>query len=121
MKKQLSGTVFSFLLIVHLAFSFSPAYAAEKIRVSVLFFNDLHGNLVPFEIKEGDKKVEVGGIARVAALVSKIRAENLKNGIKTLVLFAGVLLQYGKLLFLLLRKKHRRQFYESINKMPILN
>jgi len=36
----------------------------EPIPLTILFFNDPHGHLMPFEIKNGDKKEEVGGIAR---------------------------------------------------------
>ncbi|MCE5265581.1 MAG: 5'-nucleotidase C-terminal domain-containing protein [Deltaproteobacteria bacterium] len=63
------------------------------VTVTILFFNDLHGNLLPFEIKSGDKKQEVGGIARMAALVRDIRAENSRRDVRTLVLVAGDILQ----------------------------
>jgi 5'-nucleotidase/UDP-sugar diphosphatase len=62
-------------------------------RVTILFFNDLHGHLKPFTVKQLGKPVEVGGIARIATLVKKIRAENDSNGARTLVLVAGDILQ----------------------------
>jgi 2',3'-cyclic-nucleotide 2'-phosphodiesterase (5'-nucleotidase family) len=77
-----------------LVFSVGFAYSApDAQRVTILFFNDLHGNLQPFTVKQGDKSVEVGGIARIATLVKGIRAENEKNGAQTLVLVAGDILQ----------------------------
>jgi len=63
------------------------------IPLTVLFFNDLHGHLMPFEIK-GEKGVEeVGGIARMASLIRQIREENNRNHVRTLVLVAGDILQ----------------------------
>ncbi len=67
--------------------------APVPVPVTILFFNDLHGNLMPFEIKSGEKKQEVGGIARMAAVVRDIRAENSRSGVRTLVLVAGDILQ----------------------------
>jgi 5'-nucleotidase / UDP-sugar diphosphatase len=63
------------------------------VPVTILFFNDLHGNLAPFEIKSAEGKQEVGGIARMAALVRDIRAENSRRDARTLVLVAGDILQ----------------------------
>ena len=64
----------------------------EPIPLTILFFNDPHGHLMPFEIKSGDKKEEVGGIARMAAVVRDIRAENSRKNGRTLLLVAGDLL-----------------------------
>ncbi len=64
----------------------------EPIPLTILFFNDPHGHLMPFEIKSGDKKEEVGGIARMAAVVRDIRAENSRKNAYTLLLVAGDLL-----------------------------
>lgn len=64
------------------------------LRLTVLFFNDLHGHLLPFTVKQEDgSRVEVGGIARMATLVRSIRAENRKEGAHTLLLVAGDILQ----------------------------
>jgi len=65
----------------------------EPIPLTILFFNDPHGHLVPFEIKSREKKEEVGGIARMAAVVRDIRAENSRKNVRTLLLVAGDLLQ----------------------------
>ncbi|TFH42618.1 MAG: hypothetical protein E4G96_03055, partial [Chrysiogenales bacterium] len=67
---------------------------AKATNFTVLFFNDLHGNLMPFKVtKEDGSSVEVGGIAQIATLVNTIRAENRKKGIKTFLLVAGDILQ----------------------------
>ena len=64
------------------------------IKVSLLFFNDLHGYLEPFKVKDkSGNEVEVGGIARLAAEVKRVRAENEEAGVQTFVLVAGDILQ----------------------------
>jgi 2',3'-cyclic-nucleotide 2'-phosphodiesterase (5'-nucleotidase family) len=65
----------------------------EQISLTVLFFNDLHGHLMPFEIKGEKGLEEVGGIARLATLIRNIREENNRNNVQTLVLVAGDILQ----------------------------
>ena len=70
-----------------------PTGTRPPIHVTVLFFNDLHGYLQPFTVKTDTGKEEVGGIARLAALVKKIRSENTRAGAKTVLLFAGDMLQ----------------------------
>lgn len=77
-----------------LFFSAGSLFAATTPRkVTVLFFNDLHGYLQPIMVKQDDKSVEVGGIARIATLVRGIRSENDKTGAQTLLLVAGDMLQ----------------------------
>ncbi len=68
---------------------------SRSIRATILFFNDLHGNLMPFKVKkeEDGSSAEVGGIAGMAMLVKDIRAENSRKGIRTLLLVAGDVLQ----------------------------
>ena len=67
---------------------------AAPLKVTVLFFNDIHGYLLPFHMKnDRGEKVEVGGIARMAHLIKEIRSENRRRGIPTLVLVAGDILQ----------------------------
>lgn len=65
----------------------------KPVQVCVLFFNDLHGHLTPFEIEKEGAHTEVGGIARMAALIRDIRSENTRNRVTTLVLVAGDILQ----------------------------
>jgi 5'-nucleotidase / UDP-sugar diphosphatase len=69
------------------------AVERAPVKVTVLFFNDLHGHLLPFKVKTDKGKVEVGGIARISTLVKKIRYENNKMGIRTFVFIAGDILQ----------------------------
>jgi 5'-nucleotidase / UDP-sugar diphosphatase len=98
MKRSLNAVrlFLAFLLLVwvtgcagHLSKGEQPA----PIPVTVLFFNDPHGHLTPFEITSGEGRQEVGGIARMAALIRDIRAENSRKDVRTLVLVAGDLLQ----------------------------
>lgn len=72
-----------------------PAAANPQIpvNVSVLFFNDIHGHLTPFKIRTDSGKKEVGGVARLAALIQRIREENRVKNIRTFVLIAGDILQ----------------------------
>jgi 2',3'-cyclic-nucleotide 2'-phosphodiesterase (5'-nucleotidase family) len=67
----------------------SPA----RERATILFFNDIHGHLKPYEVKTKEGKQKVGGIARMASLVNSIREENRARSIPTVLLFAGDLLQ----------------------------
>ena len=85
-----------FLLLVWVAGCAGHLSGGEQpapIPLTVLFFNDLHGHLMPFEIKSGEGRQEVGGIARMAALIRDIRAENSRKNVRTLVLVAGDILQ----------------------------
>jgi len=73
----------------------NPALAGSQnpINVSVLFFNDIHGHLSPFKIRTDNGKKEVGGVARLATLIERIREENRIKNIRTVVLIAGDILQ----------------------------
>jgi 5'-nucleotidase/UDP-sugar diphosphatase len=86
-----------FIIIVTLAAGCVPIRSStgEKppIKVTVLFFNDSHGHLRPFKVKTDTGKVEVGGIARLAALAENIRSENNHKGVRTFLLLAGDILQ----------------------------
>ena len=70
-----------------------PEKQSEPISLTVLFFNDLHGHLMPFEIKGEEGVEEVGGIARVATLIRQIREEDSREHVRTLLLVAGDILQ----------------------------
>lgn len=69
-----------FLLIV-----FSTNAIASECKVTILHFNDFHGNL------ETPKKGWGGG-ERIAAIVAKIDQENLQNGRHTILLNGGDLI-----------------------------
>lgn len=63
--------------------------APQEQHLTLLHFNDFHGQLAPYP--EDDPKASVGGIARLAGTVDAIRKEDPR---RTLVfLFAGDLLQ----------------------------
>lgn len=67
--------------------------AEPQMEVTVLFFNDIHGHLLPYKVKTARGKEEVGGIARLTTLIKSIKAERAKMNIPTFVLFAGDMLQ----------------------------
>ncbi len=55
---------------------------AKTCKVSILHFNDTHGHLEP-------NNDNLGGAARIASLIEKIKKENTRNGRHTLVLHGG--------------------------------
>ena len=79
--------------ILLVLFLLSGPSFAEDIRLCILFFNDLHGHLMPFDVEKDGQKESVGGIARIATLVNTLREQNRKEGIKTYVLLARDILQ----------------------------
>ncbi|MCL2669946.1 MAG: metallophosphoesterase, partial [Syntrophaceae bacterium] len=83
------------LLAAGCAVSFAPNAPVKTapVPVTVLFFNDLHGFLEPFDIEDKAGKQEVGGIARMATLVREIRLENDRRQVQTVLLIAGDILQ----------------------------
>jgi len=66
-----------------------PARAGEPLPLTILHFNDLHGQLEPLEDRALGKTL--GGVARLAGAVRAIRAED--PGRPVIVLFGGDLLQ----------------------------
>ncbi len=62
----------------------TPSLPGEHL--TILYINDLHGELEPFALEQGKK---VGGAARLASLIDKIREENRQIGRHTLFLVAG--------------------------------
>ncbi len=61
--------------------------------LTILFFNDIHGHLMPFKVKTDNGRQEVGGVARLATLIRTIKEKNQEQGIPTIVLIAGDILQ----------------------------
>ena len=76
-----SGTkIVSAAALLALLFA-SPSLSAEPRRLTILHFNDLHGHL--------EVKPDEGGAARIASIVKRVRAENSRAGVDTLVFFGG--------------------------------
>ena len=69
--------------------AFPPVSAAEALPLTILHFNDFHGQLEPVEDRATGRTL--GGIARLAAAIAAVRAEEPRRPV--LVLFAGDLLQ----------------------------
>src|SRR5262245_13810382 len=47
----------------------------EPIHLVILHTNDVHGQVLPLESAAGTSVGEVGGLARVAAYIERVRAE----------------------------------------------
>jgi 5'-nucleotidase/UDP-sugar diphosphatase len=67
----------------------AAAWAGQPF--TILFFNDFHGHLEPFEVPGTEG--EVGGLARLAGLADAVRAGNEAAGVPTFLLIAGDMLQ----------------------------
>ena len=65
------------------------ARAGEALPLTILHFNDLHGQLDPVQDRTSGRTL--GGIARLAGLVQSIRAEDPRRPV--ILLFGGDLLQ----------------------------
>ena len=75
------------LIAAVLVVASSCAWAGSH-NVTILHFNDFHGHVLT---PEGENAL--GGIARIAATVEQVRAENAQTGALTLVMIAGDVLQ----------------------------
>jgi len=82
----------AFFLVLFLTLAFegvAGAACVEGQRLALLHFNDFHGQLESYN--DSETGASVGGIARLATVVEKVRAED--PGRPVLLLFAGDLLQ----------------------------
>jgi len=82
----------AFFLFLFLTLTFEGVAGATCVdgqRLALLHFNDFHGQLGSYT--DPETRASVGGIARLAATVEKVRAED--PGRPILLLFAGDLLQ----------------------------
>jgi 5'-nucleotidase len=96
MRRSFHRFLFYFLIISILA---SGRQAdAETSSITILHTNDTHSHLLPFSYPASGRKTEgsglrtivnIGGIARRAALIKKVRAELEQKGTKVLVMDAG--------------------------------
>jgi 5'-nucleotidase/UDP-sugar diphosphatase len=81
--------LWSCLLLAELVPALAGAACAPGQVLTLLHFNDIHGQLAPYEdTRDGTER---GGIARLAATVNEIRAEDPRRPV--VLLFAGDLLQ----------------------------
>jgi 5'-nucleotidase len=85
------------LLIVSILAAVPPA-GAETVSITILHTNDTHSRLLPFSYPASaraksvsglEARVNIGGIARRAALIKKTRGELEKKGTTVLVMDAG--------------------------------
>lgn len=79
-----TAPLFAVMLVLALT---CVAWAAPQ-NVTILHFNDFHGNVLTPEAEDA-----LGGLARIAGMVEQIRAENAQAGATTLLLIAGDILQ----------------------------
>jgi 2',3'-cyclic-nucleotide 2'-phosphodiesterase (5'-nucleotidase family) len=86
-RPQRLPALLALLLLSVLAATLAPA--GEELPLTILHFNDLHGQLDPVVDRTTGKRL--GGIARLAGLVRSIRSEDPARPV--ILLFAGDLLQ----------------------------
>jgi len=95
MRRTFCKFLLNFLVVLIL--TANPA-VAETVSVTILHTNDTHSRLLPFSYPASARKTEVsglgahvniGGIARRAALIKKTRAELEQKGTTVLVMDAG--------------------------------
>lgn len=91
--RHIKAVLLSFSILLIISCFAAKDIRQENIEITVLFFNDIHGAMLPYVESEGGRSVEYGGIARISDLVKNIRSENEEKGRRTFVLFAGDLLQ----------------------------
>ena len=89
MLSRLYRTIWSWGLAVLLLPALAGAACEPGQRLTLLHFNDYHGQLEPYA--DPQDQTERGGIARLAATVAQIRAQD--PGLPVLLLFAGDFLQ----------------------------
>ena len=88
-------TTYFFLAILF----FAASLPAQQVSLTILHTNDTHGHLLPFsypadapagsQLAELKYRTNIGGIARRATLVKKVRAELAKDGIPVWLVDVG--------------------------------
>lgn len=80
------------VLVVSCARKQVKPHKTELTHITILYFNDYHGHILPFKAHFNDEHT-VGGMARIATIVKQIKEENGENRVPTLFLCAGDVLQ----------------------------
>ena len=84
------------IALVIATFSCTPktikSHKQELKHLTILYINDYHGHITPFKAHYKDD-FTVGGMARIATIVKEVKQENADNGIPTIFLCAGDVLQ----------------------------
>lgn len=80
------------VLMVSCARKHVKPHKTELTHITILYFNDYHGHILPFKAHFNDEHM-VGGMARIATIVKQIKEENGENRVPTLFLCAGDVLQ----------------------------
>lgn len=65
--------LFIILLLITIFFSSTGEAGTEEVKLTIVHTNDLHSMIMPFSEEDEEK---VGGFARIAALLKRIRNEN---------------------------------------------
>ena len=73
-----TGIIKTFLPLI-LILLLSASLCAEPRELTVLTLSDLHGQLEPFVTEEEIKTLKVGGIARIASAVKKLKTQIQKK------------------------------------------
>ncbi len=90
MRKQL---VYALFVILAVGSAGLPARALPRARtLTILYFNDIHGHLEPWK-PDAKSEATIGGIARIASLVERVRKQNRSRGRATILLQGGDVLQ----------------------------
>lgn len=93
MKFMRKTLTLALLLTIALAAMSSTARSLPRARLlTILYFNDIHGHLEPWK-PDAKSDATIGGIARIATVVERIRRENRVARRSTVLLQAGDILQ----------------------------
>ena len=90
MRKTLTLALLLTIALIGVA---SPTPSLPRARnLTILYFNDIHGHLEPWK-PDAKSDATIGGIARIATVVERIRRENRALRRSTVLLQAGDILQ----------------------------